>query len=183
MKAILNSILWYCSSLLLFGQSYDWPKDENPSGYHPEKIRLCDEVVWMTPTYVRAHEYMMIKVTGEDQVESLGGIFSKMKSEDGVETIMIESNKDRDDGFLIFKKSGSIIAVFQVESHVSNKRSVRWCEWLLKEDQDKVIAIIRYGGLSRALIASEDFRKIINSIERPDNLDEVIKYKVYWDFK
>lgn len=169
----LASIIWmFCS---MIGISF-----ADMESFKPSAVRNCDEVIWITPTYKNPREYMKLTLPKNEISESLVRCFSDVSLVDNVDTFLMDS-ESAICGYLVFKKSNVVIAVFKIEPHTSNKKSARYCEWLLEEDG--MIVFIRYGGLMKAFATNEDYRKIIEKINRPDKAAKSQIFKVYSGFK
>jgi hypothetical protein len=173
MKTIILSIMLTAGRL--FG-GQDWPADQLPKGYVTEKIKNADEIVWWSPAYKKEREYSEIQIPA-GKIGELSAIFLDARPGNAVDSLLTEGTGRKDNGYLVFRKGGEVVAVFQVEPSVTDRKSVRWCELLVQEDGIRVV--MRRGGLGQALVFPVDYRKkLFEAVDAADAGKRAL-FKVY----
>lgn len=173
MKIVLLSMM--ASVGFLYGGA-DWPVDQLPKNYIDLKIREADEISWLSPTYEKEREYSLVRIPAAKAGE-LAKFFLDAKPSNRVDTLLMDGEGRKDNGYLIFRKGGEVVDAFQIEPSATDRKSVRWCELLVEENGIKVV--MRRGGLGQALVFASDYRdKLLEAVGGAGAV-ETERFKVY----
>lgn len=142
-------------ALLLTGASFAFAKQQ--------EHQLSPGVYWLTPTYKKQDEFVLIQIVDIDIKENLQKAFASPKAEDGINPIL--SDRDSNErGFVMFVNFDHV-SVYRIYSNVNKPQSANVCK--IRTIGNGVIEIVD-SSISSGILANFPYRTILRKIKHPE---------------